>query len=192
MTTTQYARANTQIVFDFAGLITKLAEYPGLHTVGINVTDLENNTLTKNLAFRTKAPSTIKFETELFKDGTPMLTTEYADKAVVDIQTPNGLKNLKVTITPGTEEFGEILDEYGLLEPFDMVNPGTGTTKDYLVSLGLIEEGVDLNGATSVNFDIRTLIPLLNMYPANHKFTIEVTDITGASDSLELVFIGVK
>lgn len=186
------ANAETELTLDFAALIARLAELPGLHTVSIAAEDADGNTADKTLRFRTSEPSTIDFETELFKDGTPMLTTEYAEKAVVDILVPNGLKNLIVTITPGTEEFGGILDEYGLLQPFDMVNPGTGTTKEYLVSLNLIQDGVDLNGATSVKFDIRSLIPLLNLYPAQHKFNIKVTDLKGAESSLTLVFIGVQ
>lgn len=71
----------------------------------------------------------------------------------------------------------EILSGVGLGSHLDLINPGSLSTG--LQSLGFPVEG-DVQGKSSVEFDISQFVPLLKIYGAgDHRFQISVTDANG-------------
>ncbi len=72
----------------------------------------------------------------------------------------------------------EVLQSVGLAAHLDLVNPGQ--YKQGLISLGF---PVEVGGMKDVpEFDISSLVPLLNIYGAgDHKFVLTVGDANGTT-----------
>lgn len=108
-------------------------------------------------------------------------------EVVVNINAEKGVKNLFVTIKPGDEGFSAALADLGLLEPFDLANPG-----DLEASLG--PDGLNLPikdavaGKTVVLFDISGFIPMLSAFVGEHSFELRTVDSDNNEKSMTLVF----
>jgi len=108
-------------------------------------------------------------------------------EVVVNINAEKGVKNLFVTITSGDEGFSAALADLGLLEPFDLANPG-----DLEASLG--PDGLNLPikdavaGKTVVPFDISGFIPMLSAFVGEHSFKLRTVDSDNNEKSMTLVF----
>ena len=108
-------------------------------------------------------------------------------EVVVNINAEKGVKNLFVTIKPGDEGFSAALADLGLLDTFDLANPG-----DLEASLG--PDGLDLPikdavaGKTVVPFDISGFIPMLSAFVGEHSFELRTVDSDNNEKSMILVF----
>lgn len=70
------------------------------------------------------------------------------------------------------------LGRMGLTIPIDLINPGE--SREILEGLGLLEEGVDVKGAHSVQFSLTNFLPLMAaLGPCQHKFILTVGDENG-------------
>lgn len=101
---------------------------------------------------------------------------------VIKINTPDGLKSLKVTIS-APEILESALVDMKLGTSFDMLD---SSKKSILEDVGL---SVPKSGVLSTDFDISSFIPLiakLNPSPGTYKFTVEATDNKGKSDKKTL------
>lgn len=101
---------------------------------------------------------------------------------VIKINTPDGLKSLKVTIS-APEILESALVDMKLGTSFDMLD---NSKKSILQDVGL---SVPKLGDSSTNFDISSFIPLmakLNPSPGTYKFTVEAIDSKGKSDKKTL------
>lgn len=108
----------------------------------------------------------------------------YTGNAIVVIDCPEGIANLKVTIdseglTP------EVLEGVGLTSEFDLAYPGA--LEEGIAGLGF-PYGSQVIGANTVNFNITKFVPLLNIYPGNSDFIITVVDSKGKSTAMTLKF----
>ncbi len=116
----------------------------------------------------------------------------YEGDAIVIIKSETGFKSLEVEIdseglTP------DVLSGVGLSSKFDLVTglsiPGGDDLSEGLSGLGLpVKEEITQDPDNSINFDITQFVPLLGIYPGNSNFTIKVTPITGAPESMTLKF----
>ncbi len=105
--------------------------------------------------------------------------------ADVDIVAKNGIKNLQVEII--SESLSpEILTGVGLADKFDLVNPGD--LKVGLESLGF-KTGAEIEGKTSLKFDISEFMGLLINFAGNHQFKITVIDAKGLKTTASLNFL---
>lgn len=95
---------------------------------------------------------------------------------VVNIKAPNGLTNLNVRIDSPLLPPDE-LEGIGLKSEFDLANPGD--LEDALKGLGF-PTGNEVEGKTSVKFDISQFVPLLGaLGTGTSKFHLAVTDSKG-------------
>ena len=103
-------------------------------------------------------------------DNSPNVST-----CVVTINTPQGARNLVVTINSTSTDFLGSLSELTPPMPttFDLANPGEN--REILEGFGF-PLGNDVIGKTAIEFNISQFVPLLNTLPGTHSFTISVTD----------------
>lgn len=101
---------------------------------------------------------------------------------IVSLSVPNGIQKLLVKIDSDNEAFMETLAGFGLVEEFDLANPGdligvlSGSIED-LEGIGLIDENDPIKGKTSYVFDITDFMGLLKLYGlSKNTFTITVSD----------------
>lgn len=126
-------------------------------------------------------PSNSDFKTvELEKDMT--------GKAVIVVKAEAGIKDFKLAITSDVLT-NEALGMIGLSSNMDLIN-------DEIV-IGILGEfkipvGADLKGATNVNFDVSSLVPMiLTLNPefsGDHIFTLNITDNQGRNVQKALTF----
>lgn len=96
----------------------------------------------------------------------------------VDSEAEAGITEFKINIDSSTLK-PEILEEVGLANSLDLINPGT--LKSGLQDLGFPVEN-DVKGQSSVSFDISQFVPLLGIYgEGDHKFIITVSDSFGTT-----------
>lgn len=98
------------------------------------------------------------------------------DDVSVTINAKNGIKNIFVKISSENPDFISMLESLSLNEEFDLVN-ASGATKDNLLELGLIKEGVTIEGETSYLFDVNSFMTPLALLEGLHTFSIRVTDL---------------
>ncbi len=96
------------------------------------------------------------------------------DDVVVEITAVNGIANLIVSISSTNEDFLLSLSDLDVPTTFDLAHPGD-KADIYKNSLGL-PVGDEVIGATHLNFDISSFVPLLLAFPGTHKFQLSVTD----------------
>lgn len=95
----------------------------------------------------------------------------------LDINTPNGLKNLYVQISSSSSGFMEILSEMTLNKQFDLMNL-TSTQDEYLSEVGLSKP----QDAYSNIFDISSFVPMIAIYKSGtYNFKLTVVDQLGQS-----------
>lgn len=112
-----------------------------------------------------------------------------ATPAVVNIYASAGINNLKVTISSDNSSF---IDSAGELLPlsFDLAHiDDAKQAESFSNDLGLpvndqvLGKGID----EPVVFDVTALLPLLDAFPGQHKFSLEVIDMNGNKKSTVLV-----
>lgn len=106
----------------------------------------------------------------------------------VDPDGGNSIQSLKVKIVPGNDEFKTVLMQlFGTLE-FDLAD----MSDELKAALGSDPFNFPCNeqvkGQNDVSFNISEFIPLLNIYPAVHKFVITVSDAQGHTEVRTLTF----
>lgn len=108
-------------------------------------------------------------------------------KADLTVEAPAGIAKMMVKIdsevlTPAN------LEELGLKEEFDLVNPGDATLASMINGLGF-PTGDAVKNKTKVSFDITGFMdPLSQLGPGHSKFIITVTDNDGNSKTVALKF----
>lgn len=108
----------------------------------------------------------------------------HSGDAIVDIHADKGIEHLYVTIDSQSLTKAE-LQGIGLDNEFDLAEPGD--LEEGLQGLGF-KTGADVKGATDVQFDITTFVPLLANFTGNHNFTVKVVDRDGNTKELTLKF----
>ena len=94
------------------------------------------------------------------------------DQAIVNIAAEKGISHVVVEISTDNDEFRAAVSELLPLS-FDLAEPGD--QKEAFESLGF-PTGADVIGKTSIIFDIRQFVPLLESYSGTHNFKLTVTD----------------
>lgn len=115
------------------------------------------------------------------------IANESFGNAIVTITCPKGIQHLVVNINTDSDAFLTTLGDLGLDKPFDLAYPGDLEEQIGEEGLGLATGDKVIN-QTSVLFNITDFVPLLNIYPGEHKFIITVTDNENQTASLTLVF----
>lgn len=177
------ANGETELTLDFAPLIARLAELPGLHEVTVSAEDADANRMQKSLKLRTRAESGIRFEPTQLKLGEVMDPADY-DDGVVNITVPDGVAHLKVNIDP-SQSFKDALDDVGMPLDFDLAYPDGNEAVFESLKLAY---GADVLGKTEVKFDITQFLSLL-VFPGQQIFTITVEDKSGNIESCQLIFV---
>lgn len=98
-------------------------------------------------------------------------------KAIIDINAPRGIKELRVKIDSELLT-AEALKDVGLAQEFDLAHPGD--LAEALQSLGF-PTGNEVLGKTSQVFDITPFLQLLVFFPGNNNFILTVVDNDGNS-----------
>lgn len=135
-----------------------------------------------------ESPETPDDQTAITFVGLPASYTNPAtngDNVSVTINAKNGIKNIFVKISSENPDFIRMLESLSLNEEFDLVN-ASGATRDNLLELGLIKEGVTIEGETSYLFDVNSFMTPLAMFEGLHTFSIRVTDLQGNENSGDL------
>lgn len=94
------------------------------------------------------------------------------DQAIVNIAAEKGISHVVVEISTDNDEFRAAVSDLLPLS-FDLAEPGD--QKEAFESLGF-PTGADVIGKTSIIFDIRQFVPLLESYSGTHNFKLTVTD----------------
>lgn len=111
---------------------------------------------------------------------------------VVNVYVEKGIRNFVVTITPGSADFKNVLNDVNVPLVFDIANP-TEADEGVMGLLGSDGEPLEsVKNKTDVRFDITGFLSLLNIYGGTHKFMLVVTDNDGYSESRTLTFKVVK
>lgn len=109
--------------------------------------------------------------------------------AKVVIKSKNPIAKLLVTIESTNENF---LASVAELMPtnFDLANPASDELAEALSSIGLKVKD-EVKGQTEVPFDITALVPLLDAFPGQHSFTLQVEDNgkPATSETRKLIFV---
>lgn len=104
----------------------------------------------------------------------------------VTINAKNGIKNIFVNISSDNEGFKEMLASLYLDKEFDLVNP-SDEVRPNLEELGLIQNGVSIEGQTSYLFDVNGFMGPLEMVSSGlNTFSIRVIDMKGNEVSGDL------
>ncbi|MCM1449658.1 MAG: DUF4493 domain-containing protein [Clostridiales bacterium] len=135
------------------------------------------------------------------EDGTPALDLNAENpvngvNAVVEIDCPEGAKNLVVTISSSSDSFMQSVGEM-MPTTFDLADPrdADGNTVDangvpYVELIGGLGLPVtdQVIGEKNITFNVSSLVPLLASFPGNHSFTLDVVDQKGNKSQLVLKF----
>lgn len=120
------------------------------------------------------------------------LPAEYTNPATkgqevkVTINAENGIKNIFVNIASENDEFKGLLAGLYLDKEFDLVNPAD-EVRPNLISLGLIQDGVSIEGKTTYIFDVTAFMaPLEGASSGLNTFSIRVVDLKGNDASGDL------
>ena len=115
-------------------------------------------------------------------EGVNVITEDL--QAKVDISAEYGIRNLYVEIF--SEQLNKtMLQEIGLDSSFDLANPGA--MADVLTELGFPVGDAVVN-KTQLEFDITEFMPLLAMFPGQHRFVLTVIDNEDLSTVVSLAF----
>lgn len=106
------------------------------------------------------------------------------DQAIVNIAAEKGISHVVVEISTDNDEFRSAVSDLLPLS-FDLAEPGD--QKEAFESLGF-PTGADVIGETSIVFDIRQFVPLLEAYSGTHNFKLTVTDSDNNTLSKTLTF----
>ncbi|MDE6296290.1 MAG: DUF4493 domain-containing protein, partial [Muribaculaceae bacterium] len=70
------------------------------------------------------------------------------------------------------------VEEVGLTNPLDLVNPGTN--EEALIGLELLQEGQVVKGSKKVKFDLTSFLPMITILgPGTHNFILTIGDSNG-------------
>lgn len=110
----------------------------------------------------------------------------------VTINATNGIKNIFVNISSDHAGFNGMLSALYLDKEFDLVNPNENVRPN-LITLGLIQEGVSIEGETTYLFDVTGFMaPLYGASSGLNTFSIRVVDQQGNEASGDLKITVVK
>lgn len=136
----------------------------------------------KAITFEASATST-----NLSLSGENVASEDFGD-AIVVIKSTAGIKNLVVTITSDSDQFGSVLNDMDFAEPFDLAYPRDGKNLENLTNLQLPVKDAVI-GKKEVEFNITIFVPLLNIYkPAKYTFVLSATDNNNVCETLTLRF----
>ncbi len=126
------------------------------------------------------------------------LPEEYTNPATnekevkVTMNATNGIKNIFVNISSENAGFNEMLSGLNFDKEFDLVNP-SAEVKGNLIGLGLIQEGVSIEGKTTYIFDVTGFMGPLEMASSGlNTFSIRVVDLKDNEASGDLRITVVK
>lgn len=108
------------------------------------------------------------------------------DTVKVTMNVTNGIKNIFVNISSNNDGFNEMLSAFYFNEEFDLVNPDENVRPN-LISLGLIQDDVSIEGKTTYVFDVTGFMGPLEMASSGlNTFSIRVVDLQGNEASGDL------
>lgn len=114
------------------------------------------------------------------------------DEVKVTMNATNGIKNIFVNISSENAGFNEMLSGLNFDKEFDLVNP-SAEVKGNLIELGLIQEGVSIEGKTTYIFDVTGFMGPLEMASSGlNTFSIRVVDLKDNEASGDLRITVVK
>lgn len=114
------------------------------------------------------------------------------DEVKVTMNATNGIKNIFVNISSEDAGFNEMLSGLNFDKEFDLVNP-SAEVKGNLIGLGLIQEGVSIEGKTTYIFDVTGFMePLEKTSSGLNTFSIRVVDLKDNEASGDLRITVVK
>lgn len=114
------------------------------------------------------------------------------DEVKVTMNATNGIKNIFVNISSENAGFNEMLSGLNFDKEFDLVNP-SAEVKGNLIGLGLIQEGVSIEGKTTYIFDVTGFMGPLEMASSGlNTFSIRVVDLKDNEASGDLRITVVK
>lgn len=114
------------------------------------------------------------------------------DEVKVTMNATNGIKNIFVNISSENAGFNEMLSGLNFDKEFDLVNP-SAEVKGNLIGLGLIQEGVSIEGKTTYIFDVTGFMePLEKTSSGLNTFSIRVVDLKDNEASGDLRITVVK
>lgn len=126
------------------------------------------------------------------------LPAEYTDPATngndvkVTINATNGIKNIFVNISSDDAGFNGMLSVLYLDKEFDLVNPNEDVRSN-LLELGLIQDGISIEGETTYVFDVTGFMAPLEMTSSGlNTFSIRVVDLQDNEASGDLKITVVK
>lgn len=105
--------------------------------------------------------------------------------AVVIINAPGLLENLKVKIDSDNDTFMYTLSDLDFDKEFDLCHPGY--LAETIEGLGL-PSGDDVHGKNTATFDITSFMAMLAPFPGTHTFTLTVVDQQGNTNNVSLKF----